>query len=158
MINLLSTLIGGALAIILVFTFVGLAWALDAYYDRKDIKEWEKNHDQQRTLRMNIITIKNIFTRKESQIQKESVLNYAKMLGYTAYKIKSTNVNGVPDVLLLKNGRAFFIEVKSARGNLTCQQKARMKEIQEQDIYVCAVYSDAEAKLCIDHLERTFFE
>ena len=102
---------------------------------------------------MNIITIKNIRKRKESQIQKQSVINHATMLGYTVYKIKSTNVNGVPDVLLLKNGKAIFIEVKSENGVLTCQQQARIKEITDQDIHVAVVYSDTEAKDFIDHLE-----
>ena len=104
---------------------------------------------------MNIITIKNTRKRKESQIQKQSVLDYATTLGYTAYKIKSTNKNGVPDVLLLKNGKAIFVEIKSENGVLTCQQQARIKEITDQKICVGIVHSDSEAKFFIDQLEYT---
>ena len=102
---------------------------------------------------MNIITIKNTKKRKESEIQKKSVIDYAVTLGYVVYKIKSTNKNGVPDVLLLKNEKAIFIEVKSENGVLTCQQQARIKEITDQNICVAVVHSDLEAKCFIDQLE-----
>jgi hypothetical protein len=57
------------------------------------------------------------------------------------YKFSSPGNAGVPDLLCLHKGRAFFIEVKSPKGTgrLTVLQLAQIKRIQFQGIEVYVV-------------------
>jgi hypothetical protein len=43
-----------------------------------------------------------------------------------------TNTNGIPDLLILKNGIAKFVEVKKPGGKIAELQKYRIKKLREQ--------------------------
>jgi Holliday junction resolvase len=49
--------------------------------------------------------------------------------GYYVLKLIKTNKNGIPDLLLLKDGIIHFIEVKGSKGVLSELQKYRIKEL-----------------------------
>lgn len=49
---------------------------------------------------------------RESYIEKK-VCEYAEELGWTNYKFSSPGNRGVPDRILLRNGKVIFIEFKS---------------------------------------------
>jgi Holliday junction resolvase len=56
--------------------------------------------------------------------------------GWLVIKLIRTSVNGVPDILALKNGKAVFIEVKQPTGKISEVQKLRIKQLQEQGFEV----------------------
>ena len=47
-------------------------------------------------------------------------------------KLIKTNTNGIPDLLILKNGIAKFVEVKKPGGKISQLQKYRIKKLREQ--------------------------
>jgi hypothetical protein len=47
-------------------------------------------------------------------------------------KLMKTNTNGIPDLLILKNGIAKFVEVKKPGGKIAELQKYRIKKLREQ--------------------------
>jgi len=48
-------------------------------------------------------------------------------------KLMKTNTNGIPDLLILKNGIAKFVEVKKPGGKISQLQKYRIKKLREQN-------------------------
>ena len=71
----------------------------------------------------------------ESQIQKKIIDRYEKD-GYMVVKLIQTSKNGIPDLLLLKDGIAYFIEVKTETGRLSELQKYRIKQLEEKGFKV----------------------
>jgi Holliday junction resolvase len=72
----------------------------------------------------------------ESKIQS----NYIKKLeadGYYVVKLMSTNKNGIPDLLAIKDGVASFYEIKQAGKKPAPLQAFRMKELR---IFGCKTY------------------
>ena len=65
----------------------------------------------------------------ESKIQKKIIAKYEAQ-GYYVVKLIQTNKNGIPDLLLLKDGIASFVEVKSDTGKVSELQKYRIKELE----------------------------
>jgi Holliday junction resolvase len=63
--------------------------------------------------------------------------------GWLVIKLIRTSVNGIPDILALKNGRAIFIEVKQPTGKISEVQKLRIKQLQEQGFEV-KIWQDYE--------------
>ena len=51
-------------------------------------------------------------------------------------KLIQTSKNGIPDLLLLKDGIASFIEVKTETGRLSELQKYRIKQLEEKGFKV----------------------
>lgn len=102
---------------------------------------------------MDLIKIENISPRLEKQIQRESVLKYAKNRGFLSYKIEKTNVTGFPDVILIRGGQVVFIEVKTTQGKVSPTQEKRMKEIRSKGGMFVVVRGDQQAKLLIDLLD-----
>lgn len=49
--------------------------------------------------------------------------------GWLCVKLIKTSVNGIPDVLALKNGEAMFIEVKQPDGKLSELQNVRIGQL-----------------------------
>lgn len=49
--------------------------------------------------------------------------------GYTVVKLILTNMNGIPDLLLLKDGKASFVEVKRPGGKLRELQAYRAEQL-----------------------------
>lgn len=64
----------------------------------------------------------------ESQIQTRLIRKY-EGLGYYVLKIIKANKSGIPDLLLIKDGIASFVEVKSATGRISDMQRLRAKEL-----------------------------
>jgi Holliday junction resolvase len=68
---------------------------------------------------------------KESELQAKIIKKYTKK-GYLVIKIIQCNLNGFPDLLLLKEGeRPFCIEVKTETGRLSELQKYRINQLEK---------------------------
>jgi len=64
----------------------------------------------------------------ESKIQAKIINDYESK-GYYVIKLIKTNKNGIPDLICLKDGKAFFVEVKSEKGKVAPLQKFRHEEL-----------------------------
>jgi len=71
----------------------------------------------------------------EAQIQAKIIDRYEKD-GYMVVKLIQTSKNGIPDLLLLKDGVASFVEVKTETGRLSELQKFRIKQLEEKGFKV----------------------
>lgn len=71
---------------------------------------------------------KRQYIQRESLIQGKIIKKY-EAEGYLVVKLIQTNKNGIPDLMLLKGGKVFFIEVKSEIGKLSPLQEYRHKEL-----------------------------
>ena len=56
--------------------------------------------------------------------------------GRLCVKLIKTSVNGIPDLLCLKNGEAMFIEVKQPDGKLSELQKIRIQQLRDKGFNV----------------------
>jgi Holliday junction resolvase len=50
-------------------------------------------------------------SKREAEIQKRIIERY-QAAGYIVVKLMLTNCNGIPDLMLLRDGRTIFVEVK----------------------------------------------
>jgi Holliday junction resolvase len=66
----------------------------------------------------------------ESKIQLKIIKQY-EAEGYFVIKLIKTNKNGIPDLLICKDGAAFFVEVKAKNGKLSEIQKYRIEELKK---------------------------
>ena len=67
----------------------------------------------------------------ESQIQKKIIDNFTNR-GFLVVKLMKTNTNGIPDLMVLKDGVCKFIEVKKPNGKISELQKYRIKQLRKQ--------------------------
>lgn len=68
---------------------------------------------------------------KESELQTKIIKHY-EAKGYLVIKIIQSSKNGIPDLLLIKEGEhPFFIEVKTEQGRLSELQKYRIKQLEK---------------------------
>ena len=65
----------------------------------------------------------------ESEIQRALIRKYERE-GYMVVKLILTNKPGIPDLLLLKDGVASFVEVKRPKGKPRPLQEYRIAELQ----------------------------
>jgi Holliday junction resolvase len=65
----------------------------------------------------------------ESKLQAKLIKQYEKE-GYYVIKVIRANKSGIPDLLLIKDGVASWVEVKAERGVLSPMQKHRIEELQ----------------------------
>lgn len=56
--------------------------------------------------------------------------------GWFVIKLIKTSINGIPDLMALKNGETIFVEVKQPTGTLSEIQKYRIKELREKGFLV----------------------
>lgn len=75
----------------------------------------------------------------ESKIQAK-IINQYELQGWYVIKLITTNKNGIPDLLCLKEKDILFIEVKSEKGKLSELQNYRIKELQENNFKVLVKY------------------
>lgn len=75
----------------------------------------------------------------EQQIQTK-IINKLKKEGYYVIKLIKTSVNGIPDLLAIKNNECLFIEVKREDGKLSEIQKYRLKELNNKGIKAVVSY------------------
>lgn len=71
----------------------------------------------------------------ESVIQSSLIKKYESQ-GYLVVKLILTNKSGIPDLLLLKDGKASFVEVKRHGQKPRPLQQFRIKELQNQGFEV----------------------
>ena len=71
----------------------------------------------------------------ENKIQKK-IIDKLKKDGYFVIKIIRSNINGIPDICAIKNGKTIFIEVKTEQGKLSELQKIMIKKLKENGIEV----------------------
>jgi Holliday junction resolvase len=67
----------------------------------------------------------------EQQIQKK-ITDQLTNDGWFVVKLMKTSINGIPDLMALKNGTTKFIEVKKPRGVISEIQKYRIKQLRKQ--------------------------
>lgn len=75
-----------------------------------------------------MIERKGVSSALESRIQSQIIKRYEK-LGYMVVKVLLCNKNGFPDLMLLKDGKASFIEVKRPGEKPRPLQEFRIKEL-----------------------------
>lgn len=73
--------------------------------------------------------------RLESVIQSSLIKKYESQ-GYLVVKLILTNKSGIPDLLLLKDGKASFVEVKREGQKPRPLQQFRIKELREKGFEV----------------------
>ena len=66
----------------------------------------------------------------ESEIQRQLIKRYEKD-GFYVIKIIKANKAGIPDLLIIKDGVAQFVEAKSATGIVSDLQRLRAKELRQ---------------------------
>jgi Holliday junction resolvase len=79
----------------------------------------------------------------ESQIQAK-IIKHLNKQGYYVIKLMRTNVNGIPDLLAIKDGTATFYEVKRPGGVVSELQKFRIKELNNYGCIALVVTSIEE--------------
>jgi len=67
----------------------------------------------------------------EQRIQKK-ITDQLTNDGWFVIKLMKTSINGIPDLMALKNGKTKFIEVKKPRGIISEIQKYRIKQLRKQ--------------------------
>tara|TARA_R110001592_G_scaffold232838_2_gene490354 strand:- start:3753 stop:4007 length:255 start_codon:yes stop_codon:yes gene_type:complete len=67
----------------------------------------------------------------EQQIQKK-ITDQLTNDGWLVIKLMKTSINGIPDLMALRNGTTKFIEVKKPRGVISEIQKYRIKQLRKQ--------------------------
>jgi Holliday junction resolvase len=72
---------------------------------------------------------------KESEIQSKIIKNH-KDEGWLAIKLIQTNTNGIPDLLLIKDGRVVFVEVKRQYEKSTPLQQYVQKQLRDKGMSV----------------------
>lgn len=85
----------------------------------------------------------------ESKIQSK-IINKLNSDGWMVVKLIKTNLNGIPDLLALKNNKAIFIEVKSEKGKLSEIQKYRINELKNHGFEVHILNSTDNLELIIN--------
>lgn len=56
-------------------------------------------------------------------------------------KLIRTSVNGIPDVMCLREGKTMFIEVKRPEGKLSELQKVRIEQLKDKG-FECKIWVD----------------
>lgn len=70
---------------------------------------------------------------KESLTQSK-VIKKLKASGYFVTKIIQSSTNGIPDLLAIKNGKVFFVEIKSEKGKLSKLQEYRINQLKDHGV------------------------
>ena len=65
-------------------------------------------------------------------------------------KLIKTTMNGIPDLMALKDGKTMFIEVKTPKGILSELQKIRIEQLRKQGFEV-KIWTDYG----VDYIQRT---
>lgn len=89
----------------------------------------------------------------ESSVQ-SSIIKFLKSEGWFVAKIIMANLNGLPDVMAIKEGRTIFVEVKSGRykiaeDGLRPLQVARINQLRQAGVDVFVTNNLQDFKLLI---------
>lgn len=77
-------------------------------------------------------------TMLESTLQSK-IIKQLTSKGFLCVKLIQTNLNGIPDIMCLRNGIVIFIEVKSEKGKVRPLQEYRHKQLREHGFEVLVV-------------------
>ena len=78
----------------------------------------------------------------EQKIQSK-IIKKLEQDGYFVLKLIRTNVNGIPDLIAIKENETFFVEVKRPDGKLSELQKLRIENLRKKGINV-KIWQDYE--------------
>lgn len=81
----------------------------------------------------------------ESKLQ-SNMIKYAKGYNFITLKIIRCNINGMSDLILLKNGKTTFVEVKTEKGVQSEMQKYVCKQLESKGFEYHLVRSMEEFK------------
>lgn len=73
------------------------------------------------------------------QVIQTRIKKHFESQGFFVIKLIKTSVNGIPDLLVIKQNRVKFVEVKKPGGVLSELQKYRIRELRKQGIDAIAV-------------------
>lgn len=101
----------------------------------------------------------------ESDIQK-AIIDFLRYKGHFVWKnlsvgIKKANgsyipvgMRGLPDIMAIKNGRLFALEVKSGRNTASDDQKRVLEELEAKGAIVGVVYSIDDVEILLNNVPR----
>lgn len=74
----------------------------------------------------------------ESKLQSQFI-KHAKLLGWIPLKVIRSNINGIADLILFKNNRVIFVEVKTPKGIVSELQNhiKEQFELQNFEYHIC---------------------
>lgn len=75
-----------------------------------------------------------------------------KEIGGKAYKFISSNCTGVPDRLIIFNGRFCFAEIKSYNGRLTPRQEVEIRKLKNLGAKVFIIYTPQDIESLIKYI------
>jgi Holliday junction resolvase len=70
------------------------------------------------------------------QARQKKISDRLKKEGWIVIKLIKTTMNGVPDLMALRNGETLFVEVKQPKGKLAPIQELRIQELKDQGFRV----------------------
>jgi Holliday junction resolvase len=70
------------------------------------------------------------------QARQKKISDRLKKEGWIVVKLIKTTMNGIPDLMALRNGETLFVEVKQPKGKLAPIQELRIQELKEQGFRV----------------------
>jgi Holliday junction resolvase len=70
------------------------------------------------------------------QARQKKISDRLKKEGWIVVKLIKTTMNGVPDLMALRNGETLFVEVKQPKGKLAPIQELRIQELKDQGFRV----------------------
>lgn len=70
------------------------------------------------------------------QARQKKISDLLKKEGWVVIKLIKTTMNGIPDLMALRNGECMFVEVKQPTGTIAALQKLRIQELREQGFRV----------------------
>lgn len=73
------------------------------------------------------------------QVIQTRIKKHFESQGFFVIKLIKTSVNGIPDLLVIKQNRVKFVEVKKPGGVLSELQKYRIRELRKQGIDAVAM-------------------
>lgn len=91
----------------------------------------------------------------EKKIEKY-LCDRVKAIGGLQYKFSSPAHRGVPDRIVIYNGKVHFVEVKQDNGRLSSLQKIEHERIREQGLDVFVVWSTEDVDTFIEMIEEEY--
>ena len=70
------------------------------------------------------------------QARQKKISDRLKKEGWIVVKLIKTTMNGIPDLMALRNGETLFVEVKQPKGVLKPLQELRIQELKDQGFRV----------------------
>ena len=91
----------------------------------------------------------------EKDVEQELVNRIKKIDGLT-YKFVSPNVSGVPDRIVIYDGKVVFVELKKEGGRLSALQKLTLKKLRECKAQSTVIYTKKGVDDFIDDLTNHY--